>query len=287
MTSRSPFAIAVHGGSFQRDGDYAPHQDFIRTVLEAAEAELGRGGSALDVATGAVCRLEDSGLYVAGRGAGPNNAGYFELDASIMDGATGQAGSVAGLTHFRHPILCARTVMERTPHVLLAGPGAVSFLDGEGLEQVDPATWFRPASVMEAETSHGTVGAVVLDGEGRLVSAVSTGGTSGKREGRIGDPAIIGASIFAGPDYAVCSTGHGEFFMRAVAAYDVVARCRYAGVPLDRSVDATLQMGVKAKGGWGGMIAVSADGEISMRFASRGMHRGSVTNRGDMFVASY
>jgi L-asparaginase / beta-aspartyl-peptidase len=127
----------------------------------------------------------------------------------------------------------------------------------------------------------------VLDGDGRLVSAVSTGGTSGKREGRIGDPAIIGASIFAGPDYAVCSTGHGEYFIRAVAAYDVVARCRYAAIPLDQSVDATLKTRVKASGGWGGMIAISVDGEISMRFASRGMHRGSATSRGDMFVASY
>ena len=281
------FAIAVHGGAFQREGEYAPHQEFIRAVLEDARTALARGGAALDVATEAVCRLEDSGLYVAGRGAGPNSAGYFELDASIMDGTTGQAGAVAGLTHFRYPILCARAVMERTPHVMLAGPGAVSFLDGEGLEQVDPDTWFRPASTMETETSHGTVGAVVLDGEGRLVSAVSTGGTRGKREGRVGDPAIIGASIFAGPDYAVCSTGHGEFFIRTVAAYDVVARCRYAAIPLDQSVDATLQTRVKANGGWGGMIAISADGEISMRFASRGMHRGSITSRGDMFVASY
>jgi L-asparaginase/beta-aspartyl-peptidase (threonine type) len=285
MTS-VPFAIAVHGGSFQRDGDYAPQQAFIRAVLEDAQAALAQGKTALDVATEAVCRLEECGLYVAGRGAGPNSAGYFELDAAVMDGATGQAGAVAGLSTFRHPILGARAVMERTPHVLLAGRGAEAFLAEQGLERVD-AGWFRPAPVMEAETSHGTVGAVVLDSKGRLVSAVSTGGTRGKREGRVGDPAIIGASIFAGPDFAVCSTGHGEFFIRNVAAYDVVARCRYGGTPLDRSVHDTLETRVKPGGGWGGMIALSATGEISMRFASRGMHRGSVSEGGEIFVASY
>jgi L-asparaginase/beta-aspartyl-peptidase (threonine type) len=286
MTS-APFAIAVHGGAFQREGNYAPQQDFIRGLLEEARTALAQGKTALDVATDAVCRLEESGLYVAGRGAGPNSAGNFELDAAIMDGSTGQAGAVAGLSNFRHPILGARTVMERTPHVLLAGRGAEAFLAEQGLERVDPASWYRPAPVMEAETSHGTVGAVVLDAEGRLVSAVSTGGTRGKREGRVGDPAIIGASIFAGSDFAVSSTGHGEFFIRSVAAYDVIARCRYAGTPLDQSVTATLQTKVAASGGWGGMIALSAAGEISMRFASRGMHRGSVSGDGAIFVASY
>jgi isoaspartyl peptidase/L-asparaginase-like protein (Ntn-hydrolase superfamily) len=286
MTS-VPFAIAVHGGAFQREGDYAPQQEFIRNLLEEARTALAQGKTALDVATDAVCRLEESGLYVAGRGAGPNSAGYYELDAAVMDGATGQAGAVAGLSSFRHPILGARTVMERTPHVLLSGKGAEAFLAAEGLERVDPASWFHPAPVMEAETSHGTVGAVVLDIRGHLVSAVSTGGTRGKREGRVGDPAIIGASIFAGADFAVCSTGHGEFFIRSVAAYDVVARCRYAGAQLDHSVTETLQTKVAASGGWGGMIALSASGEISLRFASRGMHRGSVSGEGDIFVASY
>ncbi|MFC5067892.1 isoaspartyl peptidase/L-asparaginase [Flaviflagellibacter deserti] len=282
-----PFALVIHGGAFQTESDYSEQYAHMRSVLEAGRAALASGGAALDVAVDAVKRLEDAGLYVAGKGAGPNTAGYYELDASIMDGASGKAGAVAGLTHFRNPIACARTVMDKTRHVMLTGPGADHFLTRHGLETVDPTSYFVSTEPMEAETSHGTVGAVVLDVRGHLVSAVSTGGTSGKLEGRVGDPAIVGASIFAGDDVAVCSTGHGEYFIRNVAAYDVVARCRYSGTPLGEALDATLFDRVKASGGWGGMIAVNAKAEVALAFTDRGMHRGYVTHDRDISVASY
>lgn len=281
------YALVVHGGAFLQEGDYAPQNAFIRTVLEQGRTRLREGASAIDAAVEATRALEDSGLFIAGKGSGPNTAGYYELDSSVMDGASGKAGSVCALTHFRNPVLCARAVMDRTPHVLLAGPGLARFLEGEGMEQVTPAQYYKSARPMEGDVNHGTVGAVALDMRGNLATAVSTGGIKGKLEGRVGDPAIIGASIFADADYAVCSTGHGEYFMRAVAAYDVVAQCRYAGTSLHDAVRQTLDVRVTGAGGWGGMIALSKAGDITTHFTRRGMHRGHVTENGDIFVASY
>ncbi len=176
-------ALILHGGAgARRERNYDAEVVHMREVVEAMKARLDAGASALDVAVEAVVMLEDSGLYVAGRGASPNLAGDYELDASIMDGATGKAGAVAALQGFRNPVVAARAVMDRTPHVMLAGNGAARFAAEQGLARVEePAAWFTGAGKGEDNhppgvLSHGTVGCCVLDSQGRLAAATSTGG---------------------------------------------------------------------------------------------------------------
>ncbi|MFN3354337.1 MAG: isoaspartyl peptidase/L-asparaginase, partial [Brevundimonas sp.] len=186
----SRFALILHGGAGARKGkDYAAEAVHMRDVVEAMRPRLADGASALDVAVEAVARLEASGLYVAGRGASPNTAGAYELDASLMDGPSGKAGAVAALIGFQSPIRAARAVMDRTPHVLLAGDGAARFAAEAGLERIeDPEAWFtragqdednHPPGVTAGALQHGTVGCCVLDRDGRLAAATSTGGVFG------------------------------------------------------------------------------------------------------------
>ena len=181
--SANPFALALHGGAgARRSRDYSTEIAHMRRVVEAARDLLVKGTAALDVAVATIRMLEDSGLYVAGRGASPNLAGVYELDASLMDGATGRAGAVAALAGYANPILVARAVMEKTPHVMLAGEGAADFARDQGFSSItDPETFFTHAGKGEANhppgtLAHGTVGCVVRDADGRLAAATSTGG---------------------------------------------------------------------------------------------------------------
>lgn len=285
---QTPFALVIHGGAFFNEAGIARQDLFLAEVLRAGRDGLRDGGTALDVAIEAVRRLEDCGHFIAGKGAGPNNAGYHELDAAIMDGATGAAGAVASLRHFRNPVLCARKVMDESPHVLLVAEGAEHFLDSQKIARLDdPQTYFQPVSAPRSEFTsvHGTVGAVTLDIHGHLASAVSTGGLTGKFEGRVGDVPLIGAAIYADDEAAVCSTGHGEYFIRAVAAHDVISQCRYAGLSLDQAMENTMERKIRARGGWGGMIGVNKNADVAMKFACAGMHRGFVTHHHDIFTA--
>ncbi len=267
-------SLVLHGGAggLARDRDYAAEIAHMRGLVEAGRDRLAAGASALDVAMETVAALEASGLYVAGRGASPNTAGRFELDASLMDGRTRRAGAVAALEGFASPIRAARAVMERTPHVLLAGSGAAAFADAEGLERVE-ASWFTPVRPSTA-TAHstGTVGCVALDETGALAAATSTGGTHGKLFGRVGDSPIVGAGCWADGRVAVSCTGLGEAFIRAAAAAQVSFRLGLAGQSLDVAADAVLA-DVGALGGSGGLIAVSATGEIAAPFTTGGMKR--------------
>ena len=281
-----PTRILLHGGAGVRPGrDYAEVLVHLREVVEACASALADGRSALETVQQAVRALEDSGLYLAGRGGSPNAAGVVELDAAIMDGggedALPRAGSVAALVGFRSPVDAARAVMEATPHVLLAGEGAARFADAQGLARVpDEPGWYRlPAGVVPADMAggaaalaHGTVGAVALDDAGRLAAATSTAGLFGKLPGRVGDSPIVGGGTWADGEVAISCTGVGEAFLLGGGAYDVAARMAYGGARLDEATAAFLAR-VAALGGNGGLIALARDGRFAMPFTGSGMKR--------------
>jgi len=282
-------ALILHGGAgARRERNYDREVVHMREVVEAMKVRLDAGESALDVAVAAVVLLEDSGLYVAGRGASPNLAGAFELDASIMDGATRKAGSVAALQGFRNPVVAARAVMDRTPHVMLAGEGAALFALDQGLEPIaDEEAWFTRAGQGEdnhppGTLSHGTVGCCVLDSEGRLAAATSTAGVFGKMPGRVGDTPIPAAGTWADGHVAVSGTGQGEYFIRVAACAQTGWRVA-SGQSLSAAAQAVIDE-IGAMGGDGGLIALDRDGTIAAPFNSQGMKRAWLTTDGEVGV---
>jgi L-asparaginase/beta-aspartyl-peptidase (threonine type) len=252
---------------------------------------LQKGGPALDAVTAAVVALEDCPLFNAGRGAVFNADGEHEMDAAVMDGATLKAGAVAAVRRIRNPVLAARAVMERTPHVLLAGEGAERLAKAHGIA-LAPREYFFTQERHEAlkkrlKSHHGTVGAVALDAHGHLAAATSTGGYTGKLPGRIGDSPLVGAGTWAeDATCAVSGTGLGEAFIRAAVAHDIAARMRYFGQPLARASAAALR-NVARLGGDGGLVAVDRRGNIAMPFNSEGMYRAAVGGDGRPRVAIY
>ena len=282
-------ALILHGGAgARRERNYDAEVVHMRQVVEAMKARLDAGASAVDVAVEAVVMLEDSGLYVAGRGASPNLAGAYELDASLMDGASGKAGAVAALQGFRNPVVAARAVMDRTPHVMLVGEGAALFAHDQGLEAIgDEAAWFTQAGQGEdnhppGTLSHGTVGCCVLDAEGRLAAATSTAGVFGKMPGRVGDTPIPAAGTWADDHAAVSCTGQGEYFIRVAAAARTAIGVA-AGQSLAQSSQAVIDR-IGGLGGDGGLIALDREGNIVAPFNSQGMKRAWLTTDGEIGV---
>jgi beta-aspartyl-peptidase (threonine type) len=295
-------AIAIHGGAGTlSSAQLTPESDRIyRAGLERAVCAgyevLDRGGNSLDAVTIAVQALEDDPLFNAGRGAVLSGNGLHELDASIMDGRDLSAGAVTGVRHVRNPIVLARRVMERSPHVMLAGEGAEEFALEQGLEPV-PNEYFtteRRQRELELllqgkkaagrEVLMGTVGAVALDSHGSVAAATSTGGMTGKKWGRIGDSPIIGAGTYAANDCcAVSATGHGEYFIRAAVAHEIASLMRYRGLDVVEAADEVVMQQLARLGGSGGVIAVGRDGRIAMPFNSEGMLRAAIDSRG-LFV---
>lgn len=280
------YALLLHGGAgVLADRSYQPERDHMRALAETGRAMLEDGRTALDVVTEIVRQLEASGLYVAGKGASPNQAGRYELDAAIMNGADRRAGSVAGLTGFVSPVHAARAVMEKTRHVMLAGRGAERFAGLQGLERVESVNdYYTPAAAPDTrDIATGTVGCVALDLSGRLAAATSTGGTLNKLEGRVGDSPILGAGCWADDRVAVSCTGQGEFFLRRATAKDISARMTYGGQTLAEAAGAAIA-DVGTLGGEGGVIAVDRDGNLAQPFNSPGMKRAAVYPDGRITV---
>ncbi|MBV9345319.1 MAG: isoaspartyl peptidase/L-asparaginase [Gammaproteobacteria bacterium] len=301
-------AIAIHGGAgavpraslaAEREARYRAG---LERALDAGYALLEAGGSALDAVCAAVRLLEDDASFNAGHGAALTRDGAAELDAAIMDGRQMRAGAVASLRHVKNPIELARHVMEKSRHVLLVGAGAEEFALEQGLTLV-PNQYFRTAERLEqldAEqrgtrvsdlvppAAQGTVGAVARDAAGNLAAATSTGGMTNKRPGRVGDSPIIGAGTYAKNGVcAVSATGHGEYFIRAVAAHHVCAAVEHRGLTLEAAVAELLHQVLPALGGDGGLIALDHAGRIVMDFSTEGMFRGARDSNGRRDIAIY
>ncbi len=289
--SGNSWALALHGGAGAVAGrDYAETEAHLAELASLCRERLATGVKALDVVEFAVAELESCGLYVAGRGSAPNAAGHVELDASIMDGSTREAGAVAALQDFANPVCVARGVMEKTPHVMLAGTGAIKFAREHAFDEIeDPASYYTlPVGVTNddvGDIAHGTVGAVAMDTSGGLAAATSTGGTFGKLHGRIGDTPLIGPGTWADEQIAVSCTGIGEHIIRAGGASSIAFRYR-SGVPLDEAVQEMLDE-VKRLGGDAGVIAVTRDGSIAMPYNSEGMKRASVSSMSNLKVLTF
>ena len=288
-------AIVVHGGA---GGSISDPDRAERTragaaaAVEAGHAVLAAGGAALDAVEAAVVVLEDDAEFNAGRGAALTEYGRVELDASIMDGATRAAGAVAAVRGVRNPVRAARAVLADGRHVLLVGPPAGEFAATAGLT-FENETWFVTerertalARVTEGDAAgaQGTVGAVARDAHGRLAAATSTGGVSGQRLGRVGDSPLIGAGTWADETVAVSCTGHGESIIRTALAHEVHALLRHRGLGLqDACVEAIRSL--ENLGGDGGLIAVTAGGDVAATFNSRAMTRGWRVGHGPVVTA--
>lgn len=277
------YALAIHGGAGAQPGtDYTAQKRHMRELSNLGEERLKAGASALDVVTLMVEQLERSGLYVAGKGSAPNTDGLFELDASLMDGVTRQAGAVSAIQNMVSPIRAARLVMDDGKHVMMTGQGARDFALAHGLDSVDDPDGYYTEHEGHGsgaeKADHGTVGAVALDLNGGLAAATSTGGIFNKRPGRVGDSPLIGIGTWADDQVAISCTGHGEPFIRVCAAHDIATQMRYGGTPMNAAARLTLGK-VKAFGGDGGVIAINRDGMIIMPYNSDGMKRAAVSSR--------
>ena len=276
------FAFALHGGAGVTPGRrYDRCEAHMAELATRCGARLSNGAAAIDVVEYAVAEMETSGLYVAGRGSAPNRAGFVEMDASIMDGATRKAGAVAAVRDLVSPVAAARMVMDNTPYVLMTGDGAKAFAldNGAALVHDIAAYYVLPEGVESADLAgagqHGTVGAVALDRSGALAAATSTGGLFGKVAGRVGDTPQIGVGTWADGEIAVSCTGTGEHFILAGGAQRLACGYSFGGLSLRDSSKALLEE-VGALGGDGGVIAISIDGEIALTFNSPGMKRASL-----------
>jgi beta-aspartyl-peptidase (threonine type) len=301
-------AMVIHGGAgtISRESLTPEREKAIRAdldrALDAGQSVLGAGGAALDAVTAAVQVLEDSPYFNAGKGAVFNADGVNELDSAVMDGHGQRAGAVAGVHRIRNPVLLARAVMEKSPHVMLVGDGAEAFATGIGMALVAPSyfrTEERWQQLQDAKkrTSagialprryyFGTVGAVALDASGHIAAATSTGGMTNKRWGRVGDAPIIGAGTWADAGCGVSATGWGEFFIRLNVAHDICARVAYRGDALKDAADAVVMQRVPELGGDGGVIAIDAKGNLAMPFNTAGMYRAWIDRDGRRGSAIY
>lgn len=297
--NKPEYALVIHGGAgYITRNNISPEKEKeymaeLRQVLLLGDSILKNGGACLDAVEQCINCMEDSPLFNAGRGAVFTEAGENEMDASIMSGKDLNAGAVAGVKTIKNPISAARKVMEASKHVMLAGKGAEHFADSMGIILMDPSYFFTRKSWKSLQNAresdkHGTVGCVALDQYGNLAAGTSTGGMTNKMPGRIGDSPVIGAGTYAdNASCAVSATGHGEYFIRNVVAYDIAARMKYLEQSLDEAANYVIMEKLKSQGADGGIIAVDKNGHIAMPFNTPGMFRGFVVAGGDPEVLLY
>lgn len=315
------YILVIHGGAgtITRANMSAEKEVAYRAALTLALKKgyeaLKAGKTSLDAVVAAIHILEDSPLFNAGKGAVFTHDGRNEMDASIMDGKTLMAGAVAGVTTIKNPISAARSVMEKSEHVMMVGPGAEVFAKQAGLEIVDPSYFYTKErwdglqkairedstkavldhgskksmklGILNKDFKFGTVGAVALDQAGNLAAGTSTGGMTNKKYGRVGDSPIIGAGTYANNETAgISCTGWGEFYIRNVVAHDISAMMEYKKMPVADAAKAVLDK-VGKMGGDGGLIALDRNGHVAMPFNTEGMYRGTVTADGKIEVLIY
>ncbi|MGZ4044700.1 MAG: isoaspartyl peptidase/L-asparaginase family protein [Bacteroidia bacterium] len=279
-------------------------------ALKAGYDTLGKGGSSIDAVVVAIKILEDSPLFNAGKGSVFTADGKNEMDASIMDGNTLKAGAVAGVRTIKNPITGALCVMQKSQHVLMVGAGAEKYAKTCNCEFADTSYFFdqkrwdqlqkiKETEKMELDHGYvpndndknkkfGTVGVVALDKKGNLAAGTSTGGMTNKKYGRVGDSPIIGAGTYANnKTCGVSCTGHGEYFMRSVVAYDVSALMEYKGLSVEQAAYEVVMKKLKSLGGEGGLIAMDRNGNLTMTFNSAGMYRGYMKSDGKKEILIY
>ena len=311
LVAEQPIAIAIHGGagtilksSMTPEKEQA-YRDALTKARDTGYKVLEKGGTSQDAVIAAIKLLEDSPLFNAGVGAVYNYEEEHELDASVMDGATREAGAVASVKHIKNPIDLAVDVMNNSDHVFLAGEGAEAFAISQNYNLVDNSVFntkkrleavkkakakmqVKKDWLLEQDFRYGTVGAVALDKAGNLFSGTSTGGMTAKRFGRIGDAPIIGAGTFADNDScAVSATGHGEYFIRFNVAADICARVKYQNKSIEQAGKEVLFDELLPAGGTGGVIIIDTKGNVAMPFNTAGMYRASIDSKGNKNVQIY
>lgn len=311
------YTIAIHGGAGTIvKEDMTPeleqaYQAGMQQAMDAGFAVLAEGGSAVNAIKATLVILEDNMLFNAGRGSVFTKKGVQEMDAAIMDGRSLQAGAVTGVRNVRNPIELATEVMTNSNHVFLSGKGASDFAIKQGIK-LEPDEYFfsqfrydqwksiRDSDTYSLDHTHqrleelmrdkkfGTVGAVACDQQGNIAAATSTGGMTNKKYGRIGDSPIIGAGTYANNrTCGISCTGHGELFIRVVAAHDVSCLMEYKGLSLQEAMEVVVHEKLIAIGGDGGMIGVDGQGNAALVFNTEGMYRGYKSSDGDQLVAIY
>lgn len=321
--AKPQWAIVIHGGAgvIERK-DLTPETEAayraaMARAVATGTAVLDKGGTAMDAVEAVIVEFEDDPLFNAGRGAVFTAEGGNSLDAAVMDGATLNAGAVAGVARTRHPVRLARAVMEKSRHVMMAGSGTDAFAASVGLEQVEPSFFFterrwsqlvkaltdmglpippRPAGApapqaftpIPDDRKFGTVGVVALDTAGNVAAGTSTGGATAKRWGRVGDSPIIGAGTYASnQSCAVSATGTGEYFIRLTVAREICALVQYRGLTLQQAADTVIQDRLTALGGDGGVIAIAPDGQIAWSYNTSGMYRARAAQGQAPVIAIY
>lgn len=311
------FGLVIHGGAGtilkknMSDSLERAYRLKLEEAIRKGHDILGKGGTSMEAVTAAINIMENSPLFNAGKGAVFTNQETNELDASVMDGQTLNAGAVSGVTNVKNPIDLAVAIMDKSAHVMLSGKGAEQFAKEQGIEQVDPSYFYTQnrfeslQKVKEREkrdtkklafaedpfiksTKYGTVGCAALDKHGNLAAGTSTGGMTNKRYNRIGDAPIIGAGTYANnATCAVSSTGWGEYFIRAMVAHDISALMEYKGLSLQEASREVIQKKLTDLGGTGGIVAIDHMGEVALEFNTEGMYRAHMNGDGELTIKIY
>ncbi len=309
------FGLAIHGGAGNIQKEYMTpeleraYEEKLSEALEVGYKLLASGAPSLNVAEETIKVLEDSPLFNAGKGSVFNHQGKIEMDAAIMNGENLTAGAVAGVKNIKNPITLARKVLDISDHVFLIGEGAEQFAKDNSIDFEDDRYFFdhkrweqfqkiRDTEATQLDHSQsnvdilennkfGTVGAVALDQQGNLASGSSTGGVTNKKHGRVGDSPVIGSGLYANHQCAVSSTGHGEYFLRNVVAYDIVKSIELSSLSLKEVCENTINKKLADIGGLGGVIAIDKNGLVAMPFNTPGMYRAFKTSNEEGCVRMY